>query len=231
MMNIFRSEERGGMNIGWLNTSYSFSFANWHNPARMGFGKVRVFNDDLIYPDGKFEMHPHSNMEIVTIVLSGAVTHEDSMGNKSKIKEGMIQVMSAGSGVVHSEANEEDKELHLYQIWIEPDKLNIKPAYGEKEIGWNKNNGLTELVSGKGSGDVMSINQDVSIYSLSLEQGLSEKYHVNKGRGLFLFLSTGELNINGEKIQEGDSVEILGEEIVEIEALTSLTAVLIDTVL
>lgn len=217
------------MDIGWLNTKYSFSFANWHNPNRMGFGKLRVFNDDVIKSGGKFEMHPHSDMEIITIVMEGAVTHEDSMGNKSKIDTGKIQVMSAGTGVVHSEANEEGEDLHLYQIWIEPEKMGIEPRYEESEIDWAGKDGLTMLVSRDGRNKTIKINQEAEIYLLNSNEKHSSEFLLKSSRGLFIFVIEGNLNIDDQTVGEGDSVEIDGPKELLLSFDEKGKALLIDT--
>lgn len=206
MYKIFISEERGGGDFGWLKTKYSFSFSNWYNPQRVGFGNLLVLNDDIIMPGTGFGFHSHENMEIVTIMLKGELTHKDSMGNSKILKENYIQHMSAGTGVVHSEMNLGKREVHLLQLWILPKKKNIKPLYQEKKIEYSI--GETKLISNSGENNTLSINQDSEI---SILQGESElKIGFNKTK-VFLFVIEGNLKIFEKTLNIGNSIEIENE--------------------
>lgn len=206
MYKIFKSEERGGGNFNWLKTKYSFSFSNWYNPNRMGFGNLRVLNDDHIKSNNGFSMHPHENMEIVTIMLRGELTHRDSMGNTAVLKENYIQHMSAGSGIVHSEMNMSKSEVHLLQIWILPKKQNIKPIYQEKKIEYKL--GENKLISKNGENNTLIINQNCEISILSGKSKLEINF---KEKKVFLFVIEGNLNIFKELLTIGDSIEIDNE--------------------
>ena len=206
MYKIFSSEERGGGDFGWLKTKYSFSFSNWYNPSRMGFGNLIVLNDDIIKPQTGFGFHPHDNMEIVTIMLKGELTHEDSMGNKKVLRENYIQHMSAGTGIIHSEMNLGKSDVHLLQLWILPKKKNIMPLYQEKKIEYVI--GETLLISKDGNNNTLSINQNCEI---SILQGESElKINLNKTKE-FLFVIEGSMKIFEKTLKIGDSIEIEDE--------------------
>ncbi len=208
---IHKNKDRGTADHGWLKTKFSFSFADWYEASRMGFGNLRVINDDTIMPNSGFGMHPHNNMEIITIVTKGEVTHEDSMGNNKKVVAGEIQVMSAGSGVVHSEYNKSGEEiLKLYQIWILPREENIKPSYGQKDFKKAQDvNDLTMLVSPDGEDDSLSINQDAYIYRGLFNEGKKTSYDLkNKNNGVYIFVVRGEVKIDEVILEEGDAAGI-----------------------
>ena len=206
MYKIFRSNDRGGGDFGWLKTKYSFSFSNWYNPQRVGFGNLLVLNDDIILPGTGFGFHPHENMEIVTIMLKGELTHKDSMGNSKTLKENYIQHMSAGTGVVHSEMNLGKSEVHLLQLWILPKKIDITPIYQEKKIEYST--GETKLISNSGENNTLKINQTCEI---SMLQGKSELKLSFKKAKIFMFVIDGSLDIFEEKINTADSIEIENE--------------------
>lgn len=206
MYTIFRSIERGGGDFGWLKTKYSFSFSNWYNPKRIGFGNLLVLNDDIIMAGTGFGFHPHDNMEIITIMLKGELTHKDSMGNIKVLEENYIQHMSAGIGIVHSEMNFGKDEVHLLQLWILPKKKNVKPIYQEKKIDYNL--GETKLVSKDGDNNTLKINQECEISILQGESKL--KINLKKSK-LFMFVIDGNLEIFKEKLNIGDSIEVEDE--------------------
>lgn len=206
MYKIFRSIERGGGDFGWLKTKYSFSFSNWYNLKRRGFGNLLVLNDDIIMAGTGFGFHPHDNMEIVTIMLKGELTHKDSMGNSKVLQENYIQHMSAGTGIVHSEMNFGKGEVQLLQLWILPKKKNIKPLYQEKKIEYYL--GETKLISNSGEDNTLKINQECEI---SILQGKSElKLNLKKSK-IFMFVIEGSLDVFKEKINLRDSIEIEDE--------------------
>src|SRR3989344_2300795 len=224
--NLQRSSERGSADHGWLHTQYSFSFSDYYNPKRMGFGLLRVLNEDWIEPGKGFGKHPHENMEIVTIILQRSLEHKDSMGNKGIIKAGEVQRMSAGTGVFHSEYNpSKHKKVHLLQIWIESKERDIKPSYEQKSFGGSVlKNKLVELVSGieqdkkkeKGS---LYIHQNTHILYGCLDSGKSVKCTLSSAeQGVYIFIIDGKVKIAGEKLEQGDSLGISEVENISIEA-------------
>ena len=218
---IHRNSTRGGGDHGWLKTRYSFSFADWHDPHRMGFGKLRVLNDDSIAPASGFDMHSHRDMEIVTIVTKGAVTHKDNMGNTGTVPAGDIQIMSAGTGVVHGEFNDSEiEQLELFQIWIEPAKIGIAPRYAQQSLGFeNKQNGLTLLVAPDGDAGALNINQDAYISYGILDSSHPITYSLKNGKhGVYIFVIDGEVAINDDKLNPRDAIGLWNLEKVEIQS-------------
>ena len=206
--NIFRSEQRGGIDgIHWLDANFSFSFADWCNPSRMGFGVLRVFNDDYIKGNNGFDFHPHRDMEIVTVMLDGELTHRDSMGNERVLSKGEVQHMSAGTGIVHSEMNLAEKTSHSYQIWIEPKKYGVKPSYSEKTFDFSKE--FNVLVSPDGHSNSIVMNQDAHISLVNCKDSF-EYSLFNSSHGVFIFVIEGTLRVEGvdEEVHEGDSIEV-----------------------
>lgn len=204
---VHREETRGHMNYGWLDDRPSFSFGHWHNPERNGFGTLLVMNDDIIAPDSGFGMHPHKDMEIITIPLDGKLTHEDNMGSRSTINSSMVQVMSAGTGVLHSEKNEDEIEAaNTLQIWIRPKQLGIQPRYDEKEFDQEaRENAWQELVGPDASS--LSINQDAKISIAKLEGGKSLDYKASfAGNGSYVFILDGHVECAGEDLHAKDAV-------------------------
>ncbi len=201
---IHKNEDRGGAEYGWLSTRYSFSFSNWYNPARMGFGKLRVLNEDIIAPHTGFDTHGHRDMEIITVVMRGAVSHKDSMGNERKVEQGMIQVMSAGTGVMHSEHNNEDVPLELFQLWIESKEKGIAPRYEERKIDFLKDEDVCAILVGE---EALTINQDASITYISSIEGKDEMYSFNaRERGVYLFVIEGEVKLGDVAAQRRDAL-------------------------
>lgn len=227
MIKIRKSDERGHVNWGWLDSYYSFSFGNYYDPENMGFSKLRVINEDWISGGGGFDSHPHSDMEIITYVLDGALEHKDSMGNSSVIRKNDLQMMTAGRGVLHSEYNHSDTdEVHLLQIWITPAELGLKPSYEQKKIDPVSIKGNLKLVA-SGSKEIIDnepirINQDVDLYIGSLEKGQSIKNTFDINRNIWLQLARGSMTINNQGIEAGDGVSISNE--TEIELSTSKSA-------
>jgi len=204
----------GRSNLGWLNSIFHFSFAEYYNPQNIKFGKLRVINDDLIAPGTGFDLHPHQNMEIISYVVDGELTHRDSMGNRSTITRGHVQYMSAGTGVYHSEHNLGDKTLRLLQIWIFPDQLGLTPSYGDFRFNWNdrKNNWL-HMVSSKTGEAPIKMNQDANIYALELDQEKEISFPVNKGRQAYMVQIEGSSTVNNITLNAKDAVEIVEEDI------------------
>lgn len=218
-----KSQERGHLNFGWLDTYHSFSFGEYYDPKHMGFRDLRVINEDRIAAGRGFGTHPHNDMEIVTYVLSGALTHKDSMGNGSVIHAGDVQKMSAGTGVKHSEANDsEAEEAYLLQIWILPDQRNLTPSYDQKFFEEaQKQNKLCLIASPDAAQGSVSIHQDVKIYASLLDKGKKLSHPLNAGRAAWVQLISGELEVNGEVLQSGDALALEDEKLVEINAKTN----------
>jgi len=212
MMNIRRANERGHADYGWLNTNYTFSFADYYDPEWMGYRSLRVINDDVVAGGGGFGTHPHRDMEIITYVLSGSLEHKDSMGNGRIIKPGEVQYMAAGTGIRHSEFNPSSSEpVHLLQIWIEPDKKNAKPAYAERSFT-NAPTGKLSLVASKSGRDgSIPINQDADFLVGKFAAGDKVTYALKKYRNAWLHVAEGQVELNGEKLNAGDGVAVSDE--------------------
>lgn len=209
---IIKANTRGHLNFGWLDTHHTFSFGEYFNRNRMNFGALRVINDDNIKPDSMFPTHPHDNMEIITLVHTGTIEHQDSMGNWEKITAGEIQVMSAGSGITHSERNPSThEELTLFQIWIFPKLKNIKPRYDQKSFveQLNTKNVWHTLISPDGKNDSLTINQDAFISLAQFDANNHQIYKLNeKNNGAFIMLIDGEIEIDGAILSTRDAIAI-----------------------
>jgi quercetin 2,3-dioxygenase len=215
MLKKIDSRNMGSSNLGWLKSKFHFSFAEYYNPDNMSFGVLRVINDDLIQSDTGFDTHPHRDMEIISYVVDGELTHGDSMGNKASISRGHVQYMSAGKGVYHSEHNLGKEILRLLQIWIFPDKKGYEPTYGDYRFKWeDRQNKLLHMVSNKDGDTPIKINQDVNIYSLELEGGREIKFPVEQGRQAYLVQIEGSSAINDVELTQRDALEIVEEDIV-----------------
>ncbi|WP_025140861.1 pirin family protein [Achromobacter sp. DH1f] len=213
MLTIRRSAERGHANHGWLDSFHTFSFANYYDPSHMGFGALRVINDDRIAAGRGFGTHGHRDMEIITYVLDGAIAHKDSMGSGSTIQPGNVQRMSAGRGVMHSEFNPRaDQETHLLQIWIEPDVTGIAPEYEEKTFSDEQKRGrLQALVSGDGIDGSMKIHQNVRLYAGLFDGDESATLDLAPGRRAWVHVARGSVVANGIELAAGDAVAITDE--------------------
>jgi quercetin 2,3-dioxygenase len=209
---------RGRSQTGWLDSFHTFSFSHFYDPNRMGFRSLRVINDDRIAPGAGFPTHGHRDMEILTYVLSGAVEHKDSLGTGSVIRPGDAQIMSAGTGIMHSEFNPSPTEpLHLLQIWILPDEQGLAPRYEQKAFPLEEKRGKLRLIAAKDGRDgAVTIHQDVDLYSSVLETGDVVNYHVKRDRYAWLQIAQGVATLNGEELRAGDGVQISGEEQLEI---------------
>lgn len=213
---IYKAEDRGKADHGWLQSRFSFSFADYHDPSRMGFGKLRVLNDDIIAPDNGFGMHPHDNMEIVTIILQGALEHEDNMGNKGIIKRGEVQRISAGSGITHSEVNASKEKTKLLQIWIETKEQNIKPSYEQNKYEV-KNNEIKTIVSGKKIKNILYIHQDAYFSIGKFEKNKSSEYKL-KTKMAYIFVIEGNVEIEDEPLSRRDAIGISETDKINITA-------------
>jgi redox-sensitive bicupin YhaK (pirin superfamily) len=215
---LTRSEDRMHSDLGWLNSRHSFSFGGHYDPERMGFGPLRVVNDDRVAPGGGFPSHSHKDMEIVSIVLDGQLEHKDSLGNGSVIEAGDIQYMGAGSGVVHSEFNpSKDKPVHFMQIWIEPNAQGLEPRYADQPILGGAENQWTLILSPDGREGSMAIRQDVELRTVQLTQENKISYTTAaKGRGLWLFVIDGDVEVDGEMLRAGDSLALSGLDSIDL---------------
>ena len=210
MIDVIRSNSRGAADHGWLKSRHTFSFAEYHNPARMSFGPLRVVNEDWIEPGRGFDTHPHRDMEIVTYMIDGALEHKDNMGNGSVIRPGELQRMTAGTGVLHSEFNHSNEEqAHLLQIWILPERKGLQPGYEQKLFPTEQKRNRWCLVGSRdGRDESLTIHQDVNLYSTELDEGAETELELDKSRQGFLQVVRGSVEIDGEELGAGDAVTI-----------------------
>jgi redox-sensitive bicupin YhaK (pirin superfamily) len=220
----------GHADHGWLNARHHFSFADYYDPQNMGHGALRVWNDDEIAPNTGFPAHPHANMEIITYVREGAITHQDSLGNKGRTEAGDVQVMSAGSGIRHSEYNLEPNTTKIFQIWIQPTGRGGEPTWGSKPFPKADRSGkLVTIASGiKGDGDALPIRANARVLATTLKAGDSAEYSTGKTRNLYLVPAAGSVEINGVRVNARDGAAISGEEQLRIKALEDAELVLVD---
>jgi redox-sensitive bicupin YhaK (pirin superfamily) len=230
MIDIRKSAERGHADHGWLDTRFSFSFADYFDPQHVHFRTLRVMNDDRVAGGGGFPMHPHADMEIVTYVLEGALQHKDSMGNGSVIKPGDVQYMSAGTGVTHSEFNASKTEpVHLYQIWMFPDRKGHKPTYDQKNFSEAEKRGkLRLLVSPDGRDGSVKIRQDNELYATVLGEGESVKHALKPERHAYVQVARGSVKLNGTELETGDGAAISAEKAVELTGVKDAEVLLFD---
>ena len=220
----------GGANHGWLNARHHFSFANYYDPARMSWGRLRVWNDDEIAAKSGFPPHPHADMEIITYVRTGAITHEDSMGNKGRTGAGDVQVMSAGTGVRHSEFNLEDEMTTLFQIWIEADKPGARPGWGMKPFPKSDRTGKFQvLASGDPTDEALTINADARVLGATLKAGESLIYALAEGRRAYLVPAVGAVEVNGTTLNARDGAAIKDETEITITATADAELVMVDS--
>ena len=207
MINIRRSNQRGGADFGWLKSKHTFSFGNYYDERQMGFSALRVINDDRVAADSGFDTHGHRDMEIISYVLDGEIAHKDSAGNVATLPPGEFQLMSAGSGIRHSEFNpSQTNELHFLQIWIQPNVYGQAPGYQQKDFGSKK--GLTLAVSPDGEAGSLTIKQDARLYQLLLDGNTSAELPASKKRKYYVHVINGELAIEGEIVKPGDGAKI-----------------------
>jgi quercetin 2,3-dioxygenase len=229
MMTIRKSEERGHANHGWLDSYFSFSFAEYYDPKHMGFRSLRVINDDRIAPGGGFGMHPHRDMEIISYVLGGELEHKDSMGNGRVIKTGEVQYMAAGTGVQHSEFNPSEKNpAHLLQIWIMPDHKRAKPRYEEKSLVKAKTGVLHLVASKTGRDNSIAINQDAELSLARLAPGDAVEHKLRSQRHAWIHVAEGEVELNGLKLNAGDAAAVSEETLLKLKANAKSQVLLFD---
>ena len=228
MIDIRPFASLGHANHGWLDARHHFSFANYHDPSRMGWGAIRVWNDDRIEARSGFPPHPHRDMEIITYVRTGAITHQDSMGNKGRTGAGDVQVMSAGTGVTHAEFNLEDEDTTLFQIWIETDRPGAQPGWGAKPFPKDARDGKFQLLaSGEPEDGTLTINADARILGATVRAGSAIEIDASPERHLYL-VPSGRVSVNGVEAQPRDGVAITGEAKLRIEAQDDAELVLVD---
>ncbi len=205
---------------GWLRSLFHFSFAEYRDAGNISFGALRVLNDDIIFPQSGFDMHPHRDMEIVTYIIDGELTHEDSMGHRETLGRGEVQYMSAGTGVYHSEYNNHpDKELRLLQMWILPPQRNMQPTYGSHRYSEEeRHNNLLQIISTQDGTSPIRLYQDVGFYVSELDDGKRIEYSIDEGRQLYFVQIEGSSAINGVKLEARDAAKITGEQSIVIEA-------------
>lgn len=220
----------GGANHGWLNAKHHFSFANYYDPERMNWGAIRVWNDDEIAPKSGFPPHPHADMEIITYVRDGAITHKDSLGNAGRTEAGDVQVMSAGSGIRHSEWNEEDETTRIFQIWIMPETRGGKPSWGARPFPKDARSGrFVTLASGiAGDDDALPIRADARVMGATVKTGETVNLPLDAGRHAYLVLAKGSVTINGTTLKARDGAAITGETALDIVGLDDAEIVLVD---
>jgi redox-sensitive bicupin YhaK (pirin superfamily) len=228
MIDIRKFDSVGHADHGWLNARHHFSFANYHDPTRMSWGRIRVWNDDQIAGKSGFPPHPHRDMEIITYVRTGAITHQDSMGNQGRTGAGDVQVMSAGTGVTHAEYNLEDEQTTLFQIWVETDRPNAPPSWGAMPFPKEARDGSFQLLaSGDADDGALTINADAKVLGATVKAGKGINYAADKARHLYL-VPSGKVRVNGVEANARDGVAITGEEALHIEADEDAELVLVD---
>ncbi len=225
-------EALGAADHGWLKARHHFSFARYYDPDRMGHGALRVWNDDEIAPNTGFPPHPHADMEIITYVRQGAITHEDSLGHKGRTEAGDVQVMSAGSGIRHAEYNREEVPTRIFQIWIEPDRQGGTPSWGAKPFPKADRSGrFVPLASGfAGDAEALPIRAEARVLGATLKAGDTAEYRLGAKRHGYLVPAAGSIEVNGVRIDARDGAAISGEEMVKVKALDDAEVVLVDTV-
>lgn len=228
---LHKADTRGQANHGWLNANHSFSFANYHNPERMNFGVLRVLNDDRIAGGKGFGTHPHDNMEIITIPLEGALAHKDSMGNSAVIQSGEVQVMSAGTGIYHSEFNNDsENDVKLFQIWLFPREKNVEPRYDQISIrDVEKQNEFYQILSPNPDDQGVWIHQDAWFHLGNFDEGKSANYSFNKkDNGVYLMVIEGEVEVNGQKLSTRDGFGIWDVENFDFKSNTKSRVLLME---
>jgi redox-sensitive bicupin YhaK (pirin superfamily) len=230
MLQVRKGNERGAANFGWLQSNHSFSFGHYYDPQQVGFGPLRVINEDRVEPGAGFDTHGHRNMEIISYVLSGALEHKDSMGNGSVLRYGDVQRMSAGTGVLHSEYNPSPSErVHFLQIWIEPNVQNIAPSYEEKHFDRESKIGqLRLIVSPDGRDGSVSVHQDAGVYAAILDGDDNVKYELASGRTAYVHIIYGRVTANGVALASGDALKVSDESLVTLSQAEDAEVLLFD---
>ena len=228
MITIRKSEERGHFDLGWLDTYHTFSFADYYDPANMGFRDLRVINEDFIEAAQGFPTHGHRDMEIITYVINGEVSHRDSMGNGETIRPHEVQRMTAGTGVLHSEYSSPTERTHILQIWILPEKRDLQPSYEQTYFAPEEKQGQLKLVASRGGDDgSVHINQDVRLYSSILSTDETVSLELAEGRHAWIQLVSGSLDVNGERLEAGDGAAISNVTSLSLRAISDRTEFLL----
>jgi quercetin 2,3-dioxygenase len=228
MINIRRSKERGHADYGWLDTNYTFSFSNYYDPRFMGFRDLRVINEDFIEANQGFPTHGHRDMEILTYVMSGELSHKDSMGNGETIRPNEVQRMTAGTGITHSEYSSPTDKTHLLQIWILPEEENLTPGYEQTFFAPEEKKGKLKLVASRaGTDGSVTIHQDVSLYSSILAKDESVEHNLAENRHAWIQIVKGSLELNGENLTQGDGAAVSNETLLQIKSLADETEFLL----
>jgi redox-sensitive bicupin YhaK (pirin superfamily) len=230
MRTVMRAADRGSTKIDWLDSQHSFSFGGFQDPERMGFRSLRVLNDDRVVPGGGFGTHGHRDMEILTWVLEGSIAHLDSLGNEQTIPAGEMQVMSAGTGVTHSEFNpSDDEELRFLQIWIVPEREGLEPGYEQRGLVSRERPGELVLVASRdGREGSMTVHQDVELHAAGLPSGRELSHGIAPGRHAFLHVARGEVEADGERLEEGASLALSDEPFLRLRARTDAEVLVFD---
>lgn len=229
-LTVRKSAERGRANFGWLDSKHTFSFGHYHDPKHMGFGPLRVINDDRVAPGGGFPTHPHSDMEIISYVLDGALEHKDSLGTGSVIRPGDLQRMSAGTGIRHSEFNaSKTSPVHFLQIWIIPERKGLTPGYEQKSFGEQDKRGKLRLIGSRDGRDgSVTIHQDVDLYATLVGKGEAVEHVIAAGRGGWIQVARGTVLLNGEALDEGDGAAISKPGALRIEGTSEAEVLVFD---
>lgn len=230
MITIRKAADRGHTNIDWLDSHHSFSFGDYYDPRQMGFGPLRVINDDRVAPGGGFGAHPHRDMEIISYIVSGALEHKDSLGTGSVIRPGDVQRMTAGSGIRHSEFNPSRTEpVHFLQIWIQPNEKNLTPSYEQITLANSAKRGVLRLIASQdGRNESVTIHQNTDVYASMLSPGQEVKHSIASGRGAWLQIIRGAASVNGNTVQTGDGAAIEQEQQIDIRATDETELLLFD---
>ena len=229
MIKLRHANERGHANHGWLDTYHTFSFADYLDPRWMGFGSLRVINDDLVMPGKGFGMHPHRDMEIITYILAGSLEHKDTMGNGRVIRTGDIQYMAAGTGVRHSEFNPSaDEAVHLLQIWIQPDSIGVAPRYAEKSFSRAPTGTLHLVTSKTGRDGSIAIHQDADLWLAKFAPGESVAHRPAAGRSAWVHVAEGEVTLNNQSLHAGDAAAVSQGTTIELSAVKPAQVLLFD---
>jgi redox-sensitive bicupin YhaK (pirin superfamily) len=230
MITVRPASSRGHTDIGWLDSRHSFSFGDYHDPAHMGFRSLRVINDDKVEPARGFGMHGHRDMEIITYVLEGELAHKDSLGNGETLRPGEVQVMTAGTGIRHSEFNpSESQGVHLYQIWIQPRRAGLTPAYGQRAFDGAGRRGAWQVVaSGLGASGALAINADAEVLLASVAPGQSIERALGKGRHAWVQVMRGSAEVNGRPLSEGDGAAVSEEGAITVRGVDQAEVMLFD---
>ena len=219
MIKVRKNEERGQADYGWLQTRHTFSFANYHDPAHMGFGNLRVINEDWVAPGTGFPDHPHRDMEILTVILAGAVHHKDDAGHESVIRAGEVQRMTAGRGIVHSEENPFGETLHLFQIWVHPNERGLTPSYEQKTFDRTiSSEAMQLLASSDGRENSLTIHQDLELWSGRLDSGMTFPFQIPQGKSVWVQVASGAATLDGTPLLRGDGAAITQQQSLSIQA-------------